>query len=99
MVAFGSKFVPGGDDLPLGLSEMRMNAGDVLEFRNLDSDGHNVVAFDLDQDGVPIFQSATTSRFQSPVDVTGVSTLAPASYQFYCAHHPGMEGTLIVESM
>lgn len=97
MVAFGSKFVPGDDDLPLGLSKMRINAGDALEFRNLDSDGHKVVSFDRDQDEVPLFQSETTSRFQDPVDVTGVSTLAPSSYRFYCAFHPGMEGTLLVD--
>jgi plastocyanin len=75
--------------------------GQKLGFANLDSAGHNITA-DAGPSGDTAFQSATvtvtdTLRMNAPVDVVGVSLLAPGRYGFHCAVHPVMHGVLVVQ--
>jgi plastocyanin len=65
--------------------------GQSLTFSNLDAVEHNVV-------------STTAGLFDSPLvgigestGVSGVEALAPGNYQFRCAPHSNMTGTLTVQ--
>jgi plastocyanin len=86
--------------------------GGDLQFSNVDLVRHNVVQ-DPATDGVagdgtapwcggfptgacPLFYAPLQGLGESTL-VQGVSGLKPGTYTFYCAPHPGMRGTLVVQ--
>lgn len=76
-------------------------AGTEVTFVNLDPLAeHNVVSVEkklVNGKLVPLFQSAMVAAGETAA-VTGTATIAPGTYNFFCAPHPGsMKGQLIVQ--
>lgn len=105
VLIFGSTYYLGDGNVamsplpPTALPEVIVTAGHKLFVTNLDTTAHTLVSDIVDGDGRYLFTAPPPSiPFRTTVEVQGVSTLAPATYGFHCDLHPGMTGTLIVES-
>ncbi|HEU0131757.1 MAG TPA: cupredoxin domain-containing protein [Mycobacteriales bacterium] len=69
--------------------------GETLTLVNLDPAAHDVTALDVGPGG-PLFRSATIDRPGQTAVVTGVESLEPGVYEFYCSVHTEMHGTVSV---
>lgn len=84
---------------PMPLPALTVTAGFKLMVTNLDTVAHTLVSDLVDADGRYLFTAPPPSiPFRNTVEVVGVSNLSPAAYGFHCDLHPGMAGTLVVES-
>lgn len=93
MGALYNQYIPGQTGGPVQIEQ-----GTPLEFINLDPLGaHNVVSFDLDEHGEPLFYAPPINSNEG-VAVDGVEELAPGSYGFWCSVHGVdlMSGSLVV---
>jgi plastocyanin len=100
----GSTYILGDDNIsmdagnPQRLPEVHVSQGQKLFLTNLDPSAHSLISKTYNPDGSAIFQSPFPGvNFRATVEIAGVTQLALGTYGFYCALHPGMEGTLIVE--
>jgi polyvinyl alcohol dehydrogenase (cytochrome) len=75
---------------------MLSSAGGAVSYLNGDIARHNVVSTAKGPDGQPLFRSELAGTGQT-VPVVGADKVAPGTYEFYCAPHPGMKGQLIVQ--
>lgn len=67
-------------------SDVAVAPGSVVEVRNIDGVVHTVTADDFD-----------TGPIDGSSAATFVAPDTPGIYEFFCAVHPSMEGTLVVE--
>jgi plastocyanin len=104
IVVTGSTYIVGDDNVsmdqnnPQRLPEVHVTQGQKLFLTNLDLSAHSLISKIYDSDGSAIFESpAPGVNFRTTAEILGVPQLAANTYGFYCALHPGMEGTLIVD--
>ena len=71
------------------------DAGQGLDFENIDVLPHDVVSQDVDDAGNPIFRSPVIPG-GARTDVAGVEKLAAGTYPFFCSLHSWMKGVLQV---
>ena len=76
--------------------EITLVQGEVLEFTNLDTAPHDVVALRNGADGQPAFATPVI-RAGTTVGIEGLDKIAPGVYDFTCTLHPQMLGTLYLE--
>lgn len=70
--------------------------GGTLVYSNLDPvDWHTITAYDLDENGDPLFESDLLGQGQSEI-IDGVEDLPLGDYRFHCRIHSGMDGVLRV---
>lgn len=71
--------------------------GQELAFSNLDASLHTLTATATDADGDALFDSGAVGTAELvTVDTTELET---GSYEFYCAFHTNMTGTLLVQDI
>ena len=71
--------------------------GQELAFSNLDPAMHTLTATATDADGAALFDSGAVGAGELvTLDTSGLSA---GSYEFICAFHPGMTGTLLVQDI
>lgn len=88
------QYVPG--DVREPEVPLEMIAGGMLVYSNLDPvDWHTITAYDLDENGDPLFESELLGQGQSEI-IEGVDALPPGDYGFHCRIHSGMDGVLRV---
>ncbi len=76
--------------------EVTIVQGDVLEFTNLDSARHDVVALRKGPDGQPAFATEIIGAGQTVI-IEGLEEIPAGVYDFICTLHPRMLGTLFLE--
>lgn len=91
---FAYEYYPGSTDTLVPLS---VDQGGRLFLANLDPLGaHSLVAWDTDAFGDPLFRTPATN-FSEQTEATGIASLTPGTYGFYCDVHGGvMQGSLTV---
>ncbi len=89
-------FHPGDADPFEGIAALPLLVPDGQELAhvNLDIEGHNITADEVDDQDVPIFAGTTINRFQATT--IDLSHLAPGDYAFHCTIHPFMQGVLTI---
>jgi len=89
-------FHPGDADPFEGIAALPLiaPAGQELAHVNLDIEGHNITADEVDEQNVPIFAGTTINRFQATT--IDLAQLAPGDYSFHCTIHPFMQGMLTI---
>jgi glucose/arabinose dehydrogenase/plastocyanin len=75
-------------------ADFTITEGEQIDFLNADVLPHNVISLPARNGGK--FHSDTITQGKS-APVRGTSTLAPATYDFYCSLHPTMIGKLTVQ--
>ena len=79
------------------VSEITIYQGDTLTLTNLDPITHDLVSRNLGPGGARVFSSGPAGTGES-VGVSGVSSLRPGTYPFFCSLHERMFGNLYVEA-
>lgn len=91
----GFTYLPGDAQLPDG--SLTIHAGTRVYLTSADVLGnHTIYAYDLDASGFPVFASDDQVGPGQVQEVSGTASLPPRTYQFYCANHPGMNGSITV---
>jgi plastocyanin len=70
--------------------------GRPLLFAQLDAQPHDLMSFDTDENGEPLFWTGRPLQLGEVMPVTGVEHLEPGPYLFLCNLHTGMWGELVV---
>ena len=78
-------------------TSVTIDQGERLDFRNLDTTGHDVTARLPGLDGKPLFRTPIIGTGATAF-VDGSQYLTTGSYDFFCSIHPFMTGTLEVTS-
>ena len=78
-------------------SEVTMDQGERLTFRNNDTVRHDVSATDRGEDGRPLFRTPLLGPGEEAF-VDGSQYLTTGAYEFVCTVHTGMRGRLNVSS-
>jgi plastocyanin len=78
-------------------SNVTIDQGEALYFRNVDVQSHDVTARDKGANGKPLFSTPLIGAGEEAL-VVGAQALKTGSYQFFCSAHSFMVGTVNVSS-
>jgi plastocyanin len=94
-MAWADKTVEAGPPNRFTTTELTMDQGEALTFRNGDTVAHDVTATATGADDKPLFESGKVNGGKS-APVEGAQYLTEGHYEFICSIHSNMKGTIHV---
>lgn len=95
VIAWADQTIQAAPPNRFSTTEITMDQGERLVFRNGDTVSHDVTASVTSADGKPLFKTATVASGKDAF-VEGSQYLTEGHYDFYCSIHPNMKGSIHV---